>query len=154
MTANPGAAAVVDGTALGLGDAAAREVLTGATLGLAAAVPLIVAMAIAGGLVDQAARLRRGPYAALFTVVAGAVFVGIDGHVAMIAAIADSYHVPAGARSLQRCAALVPLAVRFAARVAGHRRGGGDRRRCGALGSPVAPPRSRRSLQRCPPRLR
>lgn len=98
---------------------AVREVALGAALGIAAAVPLIAA-ATAGRLVDFAARGReRGPYAALFGVLAAAVFVGIDGHVAVVAAIVDSHRtLPAldGARPgvLAALAALVPAAIRLA----------------------------------------
>lgn len=73
---------------------ALREVVIGATLGIAAAVPLLAA-ATAGRLVDVAGH-GRGTYGALFSVLAAAVFVGIDGHVAVIASIGDSFHaVPA-----------------------------------------------------------
>lgn len=70
----------------------ARELVVGATLGLVAAVPLLAA-ATAGRLVDFANNPRHGPYAALFGVLAAAVFVGIDGHVTVITAIADSHTV-------------------------------------------------------------
>lgn len=74
---------------------AAHELVVGATLGLLAAVPLLAAR-IAGRLVDVAAGGRvgshgTGPYAALFGLLAAAVFVGIDGHVAVVAAIVDSF---------------------------------------------------------------
>lgn len=73
---------------------AAREAAIGATLGLVAAVPLMAA-ATAGLLVDFAGA-ARGPYGAMFSVVAAAVFVGIDGHVAAVAAIGESFRaVPA-----------------------------------------------------------
>jgi flagellar biosynthesis protein FliR len=114
-TGDVGAVApVADAGALALVDAAGREIAIGATLGVAAALPL-VAVAAAGALVDQAARLRRGPYAPMFAVVAGAVFVGIDGHVATIAAIVDSFRVvpqPGIAATIGR---LVPIAARLAA---------------------------------------
>jgi flagellar biosynthesis protein FliR len=101
----------------GLALIAARELAIGATLGLVAAVPLIAA-ATAGRLVDAAGH-ARGAYGGLFAILAAAVFVGIDGHVAVIAAIGDSFRaVPAidlaqpGARAA--IAALVGAAVRLA----------------------------------------
>jgi flagellar biosynthesis protein FliR len=70
---------------------AVRELAIGATLGIVAAVPLLAA-AMAGKLVDVAQQSRgEGPYAALFGVLAAAVFVGIDGHVTFATAIAESY---------------------------------------------------------------
>lgn len=74
---------------------AARELVIGATLGIVAAVPLLAAR-LAGQLIDVVAlgahaRGARGPYTALFGVLAAAVFVGIDGHVAFATAIADSF---------------------------------------------------------------
>ncbi len=108
-----GPAPIADGVAL----IAARELAIGATLGLVAAVPLLAA-ATAGRLVDLAGN-ARGAYGALFAILAGAVFVGIDGHVAVIAAIGDSFRaVPAiadvqpGAR--EAIGALVGAAVRLA----------------------------------------
>ncbi|HUJ57241.1 MAG TPA: flagellar biosynthetic protein FliR [Kofleriaceae bacterium] len=98
---------------------AAQELAIGAALGVAAAVPLVAA-ATAGRLVDLAASRRaRGPYATLFGVLAAAVFVGIDGHVAVVAAIVDSHRtLPALSASqpgaLAVLAALVPQAVRLA----------------------------------------
>jgi flagellar biosynthesis protein FliR len=70
---------------------AARELVIGATLGIVAVVPLLAAQ-FAGRLVDLALPQRTpGPYAALFGVLAAAVFVGIDGHVAFASGIAESY---------------------------------------------------------------
>jgi flagellar biosynthesis protein FliR len=98
---------------------AARELAIGTTLGLVAALPLIAA-ATAGRLVDLAAGARtRGPYGALFGVLAAAVFVGIDGHVAFVTAIATSFRdVPAVALAEPRVVAtlggLLPSAVQLA----------------------------------------
>ncbi len=70
---------------------AAHEVVIGAALGMSAAIPLLVASA-AGRLVDAPAwDSRRGPHGALFAVLGAAVFVGVDGHVAVVAAIVDSH---------------------------------------------------------------
>jgi flagellar biosynthesis protein FliR len=98
---------------------AARELVIGATVGLVAALP-VLAVATAGRLVDIASAARtRGPYAPLFGILAAAVFVGIDGHVAVMTAIAASFRdVPAVAviepRVLATLAALVPHAVQLA----------------------------------------
>lgn len=98
---------------------AARELVIGATLGILAAVPLL-ATAAAGKLVDLAGTGRaQGPYAALFGVLAAAVFVGIDGHVAVVEAIATSHQkIPAlvttRADVLGALGQLVPAAVRLA----------------------------------------
>lgn len=98
---------------------AARELVVGASLGLLAAVPLIAA-AFAGRLADVAAWGRpRGPYELLFGVLAAAVFVAIDGHVAVIRAVVESHRMlPALADTrtsvLASIAALVPAAVRLA----------------------------------------
>jgi flagellar biosynthesis protein FliR len=97
---------------------AAHELVVGATLGLLAAVPLLAAGA-AGRLVDATLPARRGPYAALFAVLAGAVFVGIDGHVALVAAIADSFRTAPAIATVQpdvigALGALVPAAVALA----------------------------------------
>jgi flagellar biosynthetic protein FliR len=110
-------AAPVDGGAVVIAAIAARELAIGATLGLAAAVPLLVA-ATAGRLVDLAGN-ARGSYGALFSILAAAVFVGIDGHVAVVAAIADSFRaVPAiaGVRpaGLAAVGALIGAAVKLA----------------------------------------
>jgi flagellar biosynthesis protein FliR len=95
---------------------AVREVVIGLTLGVAAAVPLLAA-STAGRLVDAASHPRHGPYAALFGVLAAAVFVGIDGHVTFITAITDSHAaVPANAAIaiLDAVGALLAVAVRLA----------------------------------------
>jgi flagellar biosynthesis protein FliR len=68
---------------------AASELAIGAAVGLVAAVPLMAA-ATAGLLVDLAGG-ARGAYGAMLSVVAAAVFVGIDGHVAAIGAIGESF---------------------------------------------------------------
>jgi flagellar biosynthetic protein FliR len=101
---------------------ALRELAIGAALGLAAAVPLLAA-ATAGRLVDLAGH-ARGAYGALFSILAAAVFVGIDGHVAAIGAIGDSFRaVPASAgagaaasarEAIREIGALVGAAVRLA----------------------------------------
>jgi flagellar biosynthetic protein FliR len=96
---------------------AARELVIGATIGLVAAVPLVAA-AMAGRLVDVAGQ-ARGPYRLLFGVLAAAVFVGVDGHVAFVASIADSFRtVPVLAevlpRALDALGALVGAAVGLA----------------------------------------
>jgi flagellar biosynthesis protein FliR len=115
-------AAVASGAVVGtLGDSdalvlvALREVIIGATLGLIAAVPLLAA-AMAGRLVNTAASARNGPYAALFGMLAAAVFVGIDGHVAVVRGIAESFaSVPAlttvQPRVLDALGGLLPGAV-------------------------------------------
>ena len=97
---------------------AARELVVGATLGILAAMPLVAA-ALAGRLVDVAGAARRGPYATLFGILAAAVFVGIDGHVAVITSLVDSFRtVPAIAttepRVLAALGGLVPSAVALA----------------------------------------
>ena len=98
---------------------ALHEVAIGAALGVAAAVPLLAAGA-AGRLVDVAATGRaQGPYGVLFGVLAAAVFVGIDGHVAVIRAIVESHGaLPEIGSSQPRVLAaighLVPAAVRLA----------------------------------------
>jgi len=96
---------------------AARELAIGATLGIVAAMPLVAA-ATAGRLVDLAGR-ARGSYAALFSILAAAVFVGIDGHAAVIAAIGDSFRaVPAigevQPRAREAIGGMVEAAVRLA----------------------------------------
>ncbi len=96
---------------------AARELTIGAALGVVAAIPLIAART-AGGLVDLAATGRaQGAYSTLFGILAAAVFFGIDGHVAVITGVVDSYvHVPPdrGATIIEALVALVPAAVRIA----------------------------------------
>jgi flagellar biosynthesis protein FliR len=98
---------------------AARELVVGAMIGVVAALPLVAA-ATAGRLVDLSAGARtRGPYSALFGILAAAVFVGIDGHVAFVTAIATSFRdvpvaVAAEPRVLAALGSLVPIAVRLA----------------------------------------
>lgn len=101
---------------------AARELVIGATIGLIAALPL-VAVATAGRLVDLSRLSRgartRGPYGALFGILAAAVFVGINGHVVFVTAIVTSFRdVPAIAvtepRVLATLAGLLPNAVQLA----------------------------------------
>ena len=97
---------------------AAREAVIGASLGVVAAVPLVAATA-AGRIVDVASGATRGPYAAMFGLLAAAVFVGIDGHVTAIAAIVASYRAAPALGAVQptvlrAVAALVPVAVRLA----------------------------------------
>ncbi|MFN0251342.1 MAG: flagellar biosynthetic protein FliR [Kofleriaceae bacterium] len=103
---------------------AARELVIGATIGVIAAVPLVAA-ATAGRLVDLAGSsggARSGPFGAMFGVLAAAVFVGIDGHVAIVRAVVDSFaSVPAlgqiataQPRVLEAIGALVPAAVTLA----------------------------------------
>jgi len=102
---------------------AVRELVIGATIGVVAAVPLL-AVATAGRVVARASGLpgdarARGPYGALFTVLAAAVFVGIDGHVAVVEAIASSFReVPAvptiEPRVIAALGGLLPAAVRLA----------------------------------------
>lgn len=97
---------------------AVHELVVGATLGLIAAVPLVAAN-MAGRLVDVSAGARNGPYAPLFAVLAAAVFVGIDGHVAVIAAVVDSYGavptiVTVAPRVVSALGGLVPAGVALA----------------------------------------
>jgi flagellar biosynthesis protein FliR len=97
---------------------AARGVALGAAMGVVAALPLVAAR-VAGQLVDRASASPRGPYAALFGLLAAAVFVGIDGHVTAITAIVDSHaRLPALAdvqpRVLDTLGTLVAIAVRLA----------------------------------------
>jgi flagellar biosynthesis protein FliR len=96
---------------------AARELVIGATIGVLAAVPLVAA-ATAGRLVDLVG-VRNGPYATMFGVLAAAVFVGIDGHVAIVRAVVESFaSVPAIAtvqpRVLDAIGALAPAAITLA----------------------------------------
>lgn len=94
----------------------ARELAIGAAIGIAAAVP-VVAAATAGRLVDVVNHPRATPYRALFGVLAAAVFVGIDGHVAVVTAVLDSratLPVGAGPGVVDALAAIVPAAVRLA----------------------------------------
>lgn len=97
---------------------AARELIVGATLGILAALPLLAA-ATAGRLVDLAASAKDGPYGSLFSVLAAAVFVGIDGHVAVVGAVVESFRtVPAIAsvqpQVMQSLGGLIPAAVSLA----------------------------------------
>lgn len=98
---------------------AISELAIGAALGVLGALPLLAAAA-AGRLVDLAATGKaQGTYSLLFGVLAAAVFVGIDGHVAVMRAIVDSHaSMPAigGARAtvLTSLGYLVPAAVRLA----------------------------------------
>lgn len=113
-----GGAPPLDAGAGGAVLVAAHELVVGATLGVLAAVPLLAAAA-AGRLVDVTLSARQGPYANLFAILAGAVFVGIDGHVALITALVDSFHAaPALAdvqpRVLAALGGLVPAAVALA----------------------------------------
>lgn len=105
-----------------IGDAtlvvAARELVIGATIGIVAAMPLLAA-AMAGRLVDIAGSRRGDAYGGVFTVIAAAVFVGIDGHVTLVTSIVESFHdVPAIAtaqpRVLDAIGGLVGNAVRLA----------------------------------------
>lgn len=96
---------------------AAREAVVGATLGIVAVMPLVAA-ATAGRLVDRAAN-DRAPHAALFSLLAAAVFVGIDGHVAVLSAIVESHRdVPSLAavqpRVLDAIGSLIGAAVGLA----------------------------------------
>jgi flagellar biosynthesis protein FliR len=99
--------------------AAARELVVGATIGVVAALPLVAA-ATAGRLVDRSGGARgRGPYGALFGILAAAVFVGIDGHVAFVTAIVASFRdVPAVVatepRVVTALGSLVPIALQLA----------------------------------------
>ncbi len=99
--------------------AALYEVAIGAALGVMAAVPLLAASA-AGQLVDiAAAGPGQGPYRWFFGLLAAAVFVGIDGHVAVLTAIVDSHVRTSSIASAQpqvmaAIGALVPAAVRLA----------------------------------------
>jgi flagellar biosynthesis protein FliR len=98
---------------------AVHELSIGAALGVLGAVPLLAAGA-AGRLVDVAAAGRAsGPYGALFGMLAAVVFVGIDGHVAVLTAIVDSHDaltaLPAAQpRVLAAIGALVPAAIKLA----------------------------------------
>ncbi|NVB80597.1 MAG: hypothetical protein HOV81_19540 [Kofleriaceae bacterium] len=98
---------------------AISEVAIGAALGVLGAMPLLAAAA-AGRLVDLAATGKaQGTYSLLFGILAAAVFVGIDGHVAVMRAIVESHaSIPAfgGARTtvLTSLGYLVPAAVKLA----------------------------------------
>lgn len=98
---------------------AAQELALGAAVGVVAAVPLLAAGA-AGRFVDVASAARgRGPYSMFFGILAAAVFVGIDGHVAVIHAVVGSHQtlpVVGAARPtvVGAIARLVPAAVQLA----------------------------------------
>jgi flagellar biosynthesis protein FliR len=83
------------------------------------AMPLLAAAA-AGRLVDLAATGRaQGTYSTLFGVLAAAVFVGIDGHVAFLRAIVESHVTTTALTATQTnvvlvLAKLIPAAVRLA----------------------------------------
>jgi flagellar biosynthesis protein FliR len=99
--------------------AAIHELAIGAALGVIGAIPLLAASA-AGRLVDIAASGHaQGPFGMFFGVLAAAVFVGVDGHVAMMTAIVDSHgSMPALATArpsvLDAIATLIPAAIRLA----------------------------------------
>lgn len=98
---------------------AISEVAIGAALGVLGALPLLTAAA-AGRLVDLAATGKaQGTYSLLFGVLAAAVFVGIDGHVAVMRALVESHaSIPAigdaRATVLASLGHLVPAAVKLA----------------------------------------
>lgn len=95
---------------------AARELVVGATIGLLAALPLLAAGA-AGRLVSEVASVRGGPYRAQFAVLAGAVFVGLDGHVALVRGLVESYRVAPQTDQVHvigALAGLVPAALALA----------------------------------------
>lgn len=89
---------------------AGSELAIGAALGMMAAVPLVAAR-MAGQLVDWAGQQKV--YGTLFGVLAAAVFVGINGHVAVVTAIVES-HAAATPTVMAALGALVPAAVRLA----------------------------------------
>lgn len=94
------------------------EFAIGAALGIAAAIPLLAART-AGRITDLAVGRDGGPYEALFGLLAAVVFVGIDGHVAVLTAIADSHRaVPVfelmRGDVIAAVARLVPAAIRLA----------------------------------------
>ncbi len=94
----------------------ARELVIGGTIGLVAAIPILAAQ-MAGGLVDFAG--RGNPYRGLFGVLAAAVFVGIDGHVAVVTSIVESFReVPATATAQPRVVAAIGTLVGSAVRLA------------------------------------
>jgi flagellar biosynthesis protein FliR len=98
---------------------AVSELAIGAALGVLGALPLLAAAA-AGRLVDLAATGKaQGTYSLLFGVLAAAVFVGIDGHVAVLRAIVDSHTSMPAVGSAQATVMaslghLIPAAVRLA----------------------------------------
>lgn len=95
------------------------ELAIGAALGVIAATSLLAATT-AGRLVDHAATGRaQGPYGWFFGLLAATVFVGIDGHVAVLTAIVDSHDSlraipPARPRVVAAIAQLLPAAIRLA----------------------------------------
>lgn len=95
------------------------ELAIGAALGVVAAVPLLAARA-AGRITELAATGRGGgPYEALFGLLAGVVFVGMDGHIATLTAIVNSHQaVPFLAVTrgdvLAAIVRLIPAAIRLA----------------------------------------
>ena len=106
------------------GDATSRSSRS-SELAIGAALGMIGGDAAARGGDRGAARRHRGdrraqgPYATLFGVLAAAVFVGIDGHVAVITAIVDSHRALAGDRGgaaggARRARRARPAAVRLA----------------------------------------
>jgi flagellar biosynthesis protein FliR len=96
---------------------AARELVVGATIGLVAVVPILAA-ATAGRFVDIAGNTHR-TYRGLFGVLAAAVFVGIDGHVNVIAAIVESHRdVPAIAATQPRVLDAIGMLIASAVRLA------------------------------------
>jgi len=97
---------------------AARELVVGATLGLLGVLPLLAA-ATAGRLIDASGSARQGTYGPLFGLLAAAVFVGIDGHVAVMRSVVESFRtVPAiltvQPRVLDALGGLIPAAVSLA----------------------------------------
>jgi flagellar biosynthetic protein FliR len=113
-------ATVALGSSSSLWGVALQELAIGAALGIVAAVPLLAAAA-AGRLVDLAAsgRAQQGTYSVFFGVLSAAVFVGVDGHVAVLRTIVESHQaIPsvAGAQVsvLGVLARLVPAAIRLA----------------------------------------
>jgi flagellar biosynthetic protein FliR len=98
---------------------AARELVIGATIGLVAVIPIVAAVT-AGRIVDATlagAGNGRGAYRGLFSILAAAVFVGIDGHVAFVTAIVESFRavpVIAAVPVVDAIGSLVGSAVRLA----------------------------------------
>lgn len=74
----------------------AREVLIGALLGLAAAVPLAAART-AGGWIAAVDGDERGPWSTALALLGALVFFGVGGHLAVISALGLSYRaLPVG----------------------------------------------------------
>jgi type III secretory pathway component EscT len=101
---------------------ALQELAIGAALGILAALPLLAA-AMAGRLVDLAATGRGqgsgGTYSVLFGVLSAAVFVGVDGHVAVLRTLVESHAAMPAVSSAQTSvlsvlAHLAPAAIRLA----------------------------------------